>query len=243
MKITNEVIAAIYLAAKDVKSGVITQTEAINNIVETYGMRRSSITDYVRNFFHLMNGEEYSRTMNHFATDFFLKNIYRDFGYGKLQDALNALRRHISYYEGIRSVNRKGLRSLLNEYGKISDFETEYYPEEITQKSEIYIEGSLQKVFINRFERNRKARQECINHHGSICLVCTFDFIKTYGEIGQNFIHVHHLIELSTIADKYVVDPVKDLCPVCPNCHAMLHQRKPAYSIDELKEFMDRKKP
>jgi 5-methylcytosine-specific restriction protein A len=31
------------------------------------------------------------------------------------------------------------------------------------------------------------------------------------------------------------VDPLNHLCPVCPNCHAMLHKRTPPLSIDELK--------
>jgi hypothetical protein len=32
---------------------------------------------------------------------------------------------------------------------------------------------------------------------------------------------------------------INDLIPVCPNCHAMIHRRKPAaYSIEEVKEFV-----
>jgi 5-methylcytosine-specific restriction protein A len=240
MKITIDVIRDIYSAAKDTNRGITTQADAINKIVDAYKVKRSSVTSYLRNFFHMMNGEEYSRTMNHLATEFYLKNIYSDFGYDKLQNALTALRKHISYYESIRTVTRGGLRSLLEEYGKISDSETQYYPEEITHKIENYSEGSLQKVFVNRFERNKKARLECISHYKAICVVCAFDFAKSYSEIGRNFIHVHHLIELSTIAERYIVDPIKDLRPVCPNCHAMLHQRTPAYSIDELMGFMNR---
>tara|TARA_B110000037_G_scaffold155751_1_gene175626 strand:- start:1922 stop:2146 length:225 start_codon:yes stop_codon:yes gene_type:complete len=52
---------------------------------------------------------------------------------------------------------------------------------------------------------------------------------------GKEFIHVHHLKEIATIAQKYQVDPVNDLRPVCPNCHAMLHQHKSAFFIVVLK--------
>jgi predicted HNH restriction endonuclease len=32
---------------------------------------------------------------------------------------------------------------------------------------------------------------------------------------------------------KYVVDPVNDLKPVCPNCRAMIHRRTPPYSLED----------
>jgi Predicted restriction endonuclease len=65
--------------------------------------------------------------------------------------------------------------------------------------------------------------------------VCGFDFEKRYGAIGVGFIHVHHLVDIASIGGRYQVDPVRDLRPVCPNCHAMLHREKPALSIQELK--------
>jgi len=66
-------------------------------------------------------------------------------------------------------------------------------------------------------------------------VVCEFNFEAAYGEIGSGFIHVHHLTKLSDIRQGYEVNPVDDLRPVCPNCHAMLHKRNPPYTIDELK--------
>jgi 5-methylcytosine-specific restriction enzyme A len=93
-------------------------------------------------------------------------------------------------------------------------------------------------VLVNAYERSSSARAACLAHYGHACSVCGFDFEKTYGLIGKDFIHVHHLKEISAIAQKYQVDPIQDLRPVCPNCHAMLHQRKPAYSIDELKQVI-----
>lgn len=101
-----------------------------------------------------------------------------------------------------------------------------------------FIEGSRTTHTVNRYERDPKARLECLKYHGYFCKVCNFDFETFYGSIGKNFIHVHHLIEMSRIGQEYVVDPINDLIPVCPNCHAMLHKRKPAYSINELKSIV-----
>ena len=69
-------------------------------------------------------------------------------------------------------------------------------------------------------------------------MVCNFNFEKTYGDIGKGFIHVHHLNQISTIGEGYQINPIEDLRPVCPNCHAMLHQKNPPYPIDELKEMI-----
>jgi len=99
-------------------------------------------------------------------------------------------------------------------------------------------EGSKKRITVNAYERSPQARQECISKYGYKCVICNFDFEKVYGEIGRNFIHVHHVKPLSEINEQYKINPVEDLRPVCPNCHAMLHKRKPAYSIKEIKDKM-----
>jgi 5-methylcytosine-specific restriction protein A len=68
--------------------------------------------------------------------------------------------------------------------------------------------------------------------------VCGFDFEKSYGEIGKGFIHVHHKVDIATIGKSYQVDPINDLIPVCPNCHAMLHTEKPAMDIETLRQII-----
>ena len=95
-------------------------------------------------------------------------------------------------------------------------------------------EGAAKQVTVNAYERNPEARKACIAHYGTECKVCGFDFDKVYGELGEGFIHVHHLRDLATIGEEYEVNPIEDMRPVCPNCHAMLHRRVPAMSIDEL---------
>ncbi|MGC9455218.1 MAG: HNH endonuclease [Phycisphaerae bacterium] len=46
---------------------------------------------------------------------------------------------------------------------------------------------------------------------------------------------VHHLCPLSEVGKEYQIDPIRDLRPVCPNCHAMIHRQTPALPISELK--------
>ncbi len=108
------------------------------------------------------------------------------------------------------------------------------FPDTIENEVDVLVEGAKKQIIVNSYERNFKARQICLNHYGHTCSVCKIDFEKVYGIIGKDFIHVHHLKEISDIGETYTVDPIADLKPVCPNCHSMLHQRKPCFTIDEL---------
>ena len=109
------------------------------------------------------------------------------------------------------------------------------YPEII---NESLFEGAKRTITVNSYERNPEARKKCIDYYGHQCLVCGFDFEKVYGEVGKEFIHVHHLKEIASIGETYQINPVTDLRPVCPNCHAMLHRKNPAYTIEELQNLI-----
>ena len=54
------------------------------------------------------------------------------------------------------------------------------------------------------------------------------------GDIGEGYIHVHHLVPLAEVEDGYDVDPVEDLRPVCPNCHAIIHRHEPPVALEDL---------
>ena len=101
-----------------------------------------------------------------------------------------------------------------------------------------YAEGARKRVVVNAYERSARARKACIAHHGSSCAACGMDFGTTYGELGEGFIHVHHTRPLALTRRAYRVDPVKDLLPVCPNCHAMLHATTPPLDVDALREII-----
>lgn len=101
-----------------------------------------------------------------------------------------------------------------------------------------YVEGAARKISVNAYERNPAARARCLDHHGYACAVCSFDFESAYGELGRNYIHVHHVVPLADVRAEYLVDPIKDLVPVCPNCHAMIHATRPCLSIDQLRSHM-----
>lgn len=107
-----------------------------------------------------------------------------------------------------------------------------------------YYEGAVYKITVNKYERSSIARQRCIEYNGKKCLVCGIDFEKKYGKLGKDFIHIHHVIPLNKIGKEYVVNYKKDLIPVCPNCHAMLHRKLDGRYIswEELRNRLEQKR-
>jgi len=103
-----------------------------------------------------------------------------------------------------------------------------------------HTEGAIQRILVNRYERNSKARQACIDHYGENCCVCGFDFGDIYGPSLEGFIHVHHLQSLASVGERYEVDPIQDLRPICPNCHAVAHRTEPALSLEQIKLLLRR---
>ena len=110
-------------------------------------------------------------------------------------------------------------------------------PEEIESTTDLH-EGAGTQITVNRYERNPEARKQCIDHYGARCCICDFEFSTVYGKIGNGYIHVHHLQPLAAIGKQYIVDPIADLRPVCPNCHAMVHCRTPPYTIEEMQTII-----
>ncbi len=113
----------------------------------------------------------------------------------------------------------------------------ETLPEEVPS-GVTYTEGAVQQVLVDRYERKPEARRACIARWGTRCTVCTFSFGETFGPLGEGFTHVHHLRPISTAKEQHEVDPVSDLRPVCPNCHAMLHRTQPPMSIEALRHHL-----
>ncbi|MDD2883114.1 MAG: HNH endonuclease [Rhodoferax sp.] len=110
-------------------------------------------------------------------------------------------------------------------------------PNEVA-KTDLLVEGAVRQVTLNAYERSREAQTKCKVAHGCQCAVCGFDFGLVYGPDMVGFIHVHHIEPLASIGAEHLVDPIKDLRPVCPNCHAVIHSVSPPRSIEEVMVMM-----
>ena len=114
------------------------------------------------------------------------------------------------------------------------------FPEELTGTK--YREGLSAKVLVNRYEREPRARIACLEHWGYRCCGCGSLLSEKYGALAEGLVHVHHIVPIAEIGGGYEVDPIKDLRPICPNCHAVLHYCDPPLSLDELARAISGKK-
>ena len=149
---------------------------------------------------------------------------------------LDAVTKYLDEYDLPDLRRRKGSVNL--RYLRPADAPSvSVFPDEVEPRH-TYREGAVQQVVVNAYERSDTAKRDCVRHYGATCFICGFDFGRTYGPVVEGLIHVHHLKPLSEIGAEYVVDPIADLRPVCPNCHAVLHSRKPAYSVEDVLDFL-----
>ena len=110
-------------------------------------------------------------------------------------------------------------------------------------EDQLFSEGACRQATRSVYERNSLARKICIEFHRSTegiisCNVCGFDFHQKYGDLGKDFIHIHHKTLLSS--KPTMIDPKNDLIPVCPNCHAMIHAKNPPYTPEELMNLINK---
>lgn len=148
--------------------------------------------------------------------------------------------KYLTYARGYTTVPQEQLAELeaLLRVERRFDVETGVTPDEVEGLGP-YWEGAVRQVTVNAYERNPEARLRCIKHYGALCYICGFDCAAIYGPIGEGLIHVHHLKPFSEIEEEYEVDPIADLRPVCPNCHAVIHRRNPPFSIEEIKAILN----
>jgi len=146
-------------------------------------------------------------------------------------------------YWQLRPELKEALRVYLGNNGGVSIASQEIVliaQELPNEEAAALFEGAKKQITVNTYERNVRARRLCIDKYGDQCCVCNFQFDQFYGDVGKDFIEVHHLTPLNEINEEYQVDPIKDLRPICPNCHAMIHRAN--LSIEELKVVIEERK-
>lgn len=115
-------------------------------------------------------------------------------------------------------------------WGKLAPIHDTGFPDE-SNETPLYMEGGVKSVFVNRYERSSEARAKCLDHYGLSCTVCGMSFSDRYGTSAGRPIQVHHLNPLGLVRAKTEIDPVRDLRPLCANCHAVVHLTSPPLTI------------
>ncbi len=112
----------------------------------------------------------------------------------------------------------------------------------LEQAEEEYAEGRRRMRLHKTKERNGKAprrkKLRVLQDTGRlICEACEFDFLESYGLLGEGFAECHHRTPLSELEEGHKTR-LSDLAIVCANCHRILHRRKLTLSVEELRNIV-----
>ena len=85
----------------------------------------------------------------------------------------------------------------------------------------------------------KKFKQE---HSGKLfCEICGFDFFSTYGDIGEDYIEVHHKKPVSKMKEGEKTK-IQDVAVVCSNCHKIIHRKKPWLTVEQVKKIVEKRR-
>lgn len=96
---------------------------------------------------------------------------------------------------------------------------------------------AVSAVQVSRYERDPDARRVCLAFHGTSCAACGFSFESAYGGDAPEALAVHHVVPPEMLDSGYQLDPIADLIPLCPNCHAVAHSVNPPRTVSELRNM------
>ncbi|MEH6375651.1 HNH endonuclease [Streptomyces sp. KLMMK] len=100
-------------------------------------------------------------------------------------------------------------------------------PDEATEDGITGLEGRLLARWTLARERDPKLRRRKLAHAQRLgqplrCEVCAFDFSRLYGQLGEGYIEVHHVVPLHMSGLRKT--ELDDLALLCANCHRMCHR-------------------
>lgn len=147
--------------------------------------------------------------------------------------------------DGVRAINQQDYDAIIAaaQFASVNTPATpQVQPDNETDEESLVsgVEGQMRMKYVPFYERNPKLKEQAKQIHGTTCCICDFNFGEFYGEYGEGFIHIHHLVPISEgEGQEKTVNPATDLVPVCPNCHSIIHRKKNrTLSIAEMKAMI-----
>ncbi|MFI2259851.1 HNH endonuclease [Streptomyces tubercidicus] len=100
-------------------------------------------------------------------------------------------------------------------------------PDEVAEDGATALEGRLLARWTLARERDPKLRRRKIDRVRRIgqplqCEVCDFHFGRFYGDLGEDYIEVHHVLPLHASGPRET--KLEELALLCSNCHRMCHR-------------------
>jgi 5-methylcytosine-specific restriction enzyme A len=141
-------------------------------------------------------------------------------------------------YAGRMAELKESANAIRNAVSNVNETEVAKLPTVDYHEGE---EGGVVISLHRRYERDRKLienKKKAAKAAGEFsCEVCGFDFEKTYGELGADFIEVHHNKPVHSITPG-TKTRLSDLALLCSNCHRMAHRKRIPLSLAEIRSAL-----
>jgi len=113
--ISNAMVQCAYDVGKKVYSCSIGRVDGSIEIARQTGMDSGSAQDYITVLLAMLDGTVYKRTINMYATEYYLSNIGTDFGIDAQKKAAYATLEHVKYYRKIHGY-LKSIEGIAKKY-------------------------------------------------------------------------------------------------------------------------------
>lgn len=122
--------------------------------------------------------------------------------------------------------------------GSISPEEAEEKEESVEEAEEGQVLTRLHRKRERSAKLRRAKKKKVEQATGRLaCEACDLDFGERYGARGKGFIECHHIVPLHTLKPNQRTK-IDDLALLCPNCHRILHMRKPWLTVEAVKDLV-----
>lgn len=230
-------IEAAFTIAKNVFDGGLGQAEGARQLNKEHEININSAKIMIAVYGKMNNGLEFKRALSSSDMSYYLARIMSEGGSSALANPVNALWKHITYYEAKNNVTLKSLRDLHSSYLAISngiislEDSNESFdkavenalktPKDKRQKllSEFNMIPQTKAVVVNVYERNPYVVAEVLDRANGVCERCDSPAPFERKKDGSPYLEVHHKTRLADGGK----DTVQNAVALCPNCHRELH--------------------
>ena len=236
--------ASAYQIARSVRDGGVSSNEGADQMHRDVGLNITSAGFVIYVYLHMSQGIQYKRALNASDTEYFLGRIGDDDGVDRLKLALQALRLHIEYREGMgvtQAANRgillrqehwlQQLASLPN--GDLIDIYdlNQQFANQIQKSQRDSVEARQRRLrsaskrpqrvakMVKFFQRNPDVVAEVLFRAKGVCGNCRNRAPFSRRSDGSPYLEVHHKTPLAEDGD----DTVANAIALCPNCHRHSH--------------------
>jgi predicted HNH restriction endonuclease len=131
---------------------------------------------------------------------------------------------------GVLTITAKGMKHLEDAMG------TSTLPApSLDNEHMLAAEGHRMLRTANPAARSEALRKMALKIHGSSCAACGLDFHYRYKALARDCIELHHVVPVSSGIRK---STIKDLVPLCPNCHRVAHTEHPPLPVSAVRRML-----